>query len=127
MAAVAREFRLNPAQARRATGLAQRILAGEGAWAWQPERLAWQGNEVDLVFEGKALRLDRLVQRKDAGHEGHWWVLDYKSADAPQQQATLLAQMQAYRAAVQQIYPGSRVKAAFLTGQGRLVELAGLQ
>ena len=127
VAAAAREFRLSPAQTRRATELAQRILAGEGAWAWQPDVLAWQGNEVDLMFEGKALRLDRLVQRKDAGHEGHWWVLDYKSADAPQQQAALMAQMQAYRAAVQQIYPGTPVKAAFLTGQGTLVELAGLQ
>ena len=70
---------------------------------------------------------DAAVQRKDAGHDGHWWVLDYKSAGAPQQQAALMAQMQTYRAAVQQIYPGSTVKAAFLTGQGRLVELAGLQ
>jgi ATP-dependent helicase/nuclease subunit A len=124
VAAVAREFRLNPAQTRRATELAQHIVAGEGAWAWQSELLAWQGNEVDLVFEGKALRLDRLVQRKDAGHDGHWWVLDYKSAGAPQQQAALMAQMQAYRAAVQQIYPGSTVKAAFLTGQGALVEVS---
>ena len=122
--AVAREFRLAPAQAAEAAALAQCIQAGEGAWAWHPGVVAWQGNEVDLVYQGKPLRLDRLVQRKDAGHEGDWWVLDYKSAHAPQQQPRLLAQMAAYRAAVQQIYPAATVKAAFLTGQGRVVEVS---
>jgi ATP-dependent helicase/nuclease subunit A len=121
VAAAAREFRLSPAQAAQSAALAGRILAGEGAWAWRPEVLAWQGNEVDLVYAGQALRLDRLVQRKDAGHEGHWWVLDYKSAIAPQQQPALVAQLQAYRAAVQRIYPGAPVTAAFLTGQGTVV------
>jgi ATP-dependent helicase/nuclease subunit A len=122
--AVAREFRLNPAQAAQASALAQRILLGEGAWAWSQDAVAWQGNEVDLVYQGQPLRLDRLVRRKDAGHEDQWWVLDYKSAHAPQQQPALMAQLQAYRAAVQQIYPGAAVKAAFLTGQGTVVELA---
>ncbi|MGC1172390.1 UvrD-helicase domain-containing protein [Polaromonas sp.] len=121
--AAAREFRLSPAQAAEAAGLARRILAGEGAWAWSPGSVAWQGNEVDLVYAGQALRLDRLVQRKDAGHEGHWWVLDYKSAVAPELQPALVAQLQAYRAAVQLIYPGAPVKAAFLTGRGTVVEL----
>ena len=123
VAAVAREFALSPSQAARACALAQRIMAGEGAWAWRDEVVAWQGNEVDLVHEGQALRLDRLVQRKDAGHEGHWWVLDYKSADAPERQPALIAQMQAYRAAVQRAYPGATVKAAFLTGLGAVVEV----
>ncbi len=122
-AAVAREFHLSPAQAAQAAALAQRIQAGEGAWAWRQDALSWQGNEVDLVYQGQPLRLDRLVQRKDAGFAGQWWVLDYKSAMAPQQQATLREQLQAYRAAVQVIYPEATVKAAFLTGQGTLVEL----
>jgi ATP-dependent helicase/nuclease subunit A len=121
--AVAREFRLSPAQAAEAAALARRILAGEGAWAWSQDAVAWQGNEVDLVYAGQALRLDRLVQRKDAGHEGHWWVLDYKSAVAPQLQPALVAQLQDYRAAVQLIYPGAPVKAAFLTGRGTVVEV----
>jgi len=121
--AVAREFRLNPKQAAESAALAQRIQAGEGAWAWNPDAVAWQGNEVDLVYQGQPLRLDRLVQRKDVGFEGQWWVLDYKSAIAPQQQPALVAQLQDYRAAVQLIYPGATVKAAFLTGQGTVVEL----
>ena len=122
-AAVAREFALSPSQVARACALAQRIMAGEGAWAWQQDVVAWQGNEVDLVHEGQALRLDRLVQRKDAGHEGHWWVLDYKSAGAPERQPSLIAQMKLYRAAVQRAYPGATVRAAFLTGLGAVVEV----
>jgi ATP-dependent helicase/nuclease subunit A len=123
IAAAAREFALSPAQARHASALAKRIRTGEGAWAWQDEVVAWQGNEVDLMHEGQALRLDRLVQRKDAGHEGHWWVLDYKSAAAPEQQPALVAQMQVYQAAVQRAYPGATVRAAFLTGTGTVVEV----
>ena len=122
-AAVAREFRLSPAQAVKAVALAQCILAGEGAWAWRSDVVTWQGNEVDLLYQGQALRLDRLVKRQDAGHEGHWWVLDYKSAIAPQLQHAYRAQLQNYRAAVQQAYPGSTVKAAFLTGVGTVVEV----
>jgi ATP-dependent helicase/nuclease subunit A len=100
-----------------------RIRAGGGAWAWQPGVVAWQGDEVDLVFQGQPLRLDRLVQRKDAGHEGQWWVLDYKSAPEPELQPALKAQLRAYRFAVQLIYPEAVVKAAFLTGLGTVVEL----
>ncbi|MFZ2386433.1 MAG: UvrD-helicase domain-containing protein [Polaromonas sp.] len=122
--AVAREFRLSPAQAAEAAALAQRIFGGEGAWAWSRDAVAWQGNEVDLVYQGQPLRLDRLVRRQDAGYVDQWWVIDYKSAIAPQQQPALVAQLRAYRAAVQLIYPGATVKAAFLTGQGSVVELA---
>ena len=121
--AVAREFHLNPAQAAQASALAQCILKGEGAWAWSEAAVAWQGNEIDLVYKGQPLRLDRLVRRKDAGFEGQWWVLDYKSAPEPQLQPALISQMRTYRAAVQLIYPRSTVKAAFLTGQGTVVEL----
>ncbi|WP_332775880.1 UvrD-helicase domain-containing protein [Polaromonas sp.] len=122
--AAAREFHLNPVQAGEAAAMAQRILAGEGAWAWDAGVVAWHGNEVELVYQGQSFRLDRLVQRKDAGHEGQWWVLDYKSARSPQRQPALVAKMQTYQAAVQALYPGAAVKAAFLTGQGAVVELA---
>ena len=122
VAAAAHEFALSPGQAENAAQMAQRIASGEGAWAWQPDVIAWQGNEVDMLYQGQALRVDRLVQRKDAQAEGHWWVLDYKSAPTPQLQPELVSKMQTYRAAVQQAYPGAVVKAAFLTGDGRMVE-----
>lgn len=121
--AVAREFRLSPAQAAQASVLAQRIVQGDGAWAWNSNVVAWEGNEVNLVYKGQPLRLDRLIQRKDPGYEGQWWVLDYKSAPEPELQPALIAKMRTYRAAVQRIYPGSVVKAVFLTGQGTVVGL----
>ena len=124
--AAAREFALDPAQAAQAVALSQRITSGAGAWAWHPDVVGWQGDEVDMVYQGRAFRIDRLVQRKDAGHIGHWWVLDYKSAPQPQRQPDLIAKMQLYRAAVQQAYPGSVVRAAFLTGQGEVVEVMDL-
>ena len=57
----------------------------------------------------------------DAGKNGQWWVLDYKSAFSPQRQPNLVAKMKTYIAAVQAIYPGQTVKAAFLTGDGQVV------
>ena len=100
--------------------MARRILLGEGAWAWDIALLAWQGNEVELSYEGETLRLDRLVQRRDTGE---WWVLDYKSPHAPQDDPVLVNQLQNYLDAVRAIYPGAPVRAAFLTGAGLLVEL----
>ncbi|WP_298926284.1 exodeoxyribonuclease V subunit beta [uncultured Ramlibacter sp.] len=115
---VAREFKLEAGPMQQAAAMASRILAGEGAWAWDGREVDWQGNEVELFHEGELLRLDRLVRRG-----GQWWVLDYKSASRPERDAALLAQMRRYRVAVGLAYPGAAVKAAFLTGQGRLVEV----
>ena len=72
MSAVVREFELNPEQGAQALAMAQRILQGEGAWAWDPAVVGWQGNEVELMYQGEALRLDRLVQRQDADNIGQW-------------------------------------------------------
>ncbi|MES2362540.1 MAG: UvrD-helicase domain-containing protein [Pseudomonadota bacterium] len=123
-ASVAREFRLSPAQVAEALAMARRIRNGDAAWAWDDNLIGWQGNEVELVHAGQTLRLDRLVQRKDAGHAGQWWVLDYKSASEPLRQGALVAQLQGYRAALQGIYPGEPVKAAFLTAAGAVIEVA---
>lgn len=118
LARVAREFGLDDPGVREAAAMAQRILAGEGAWAWDALAVDWHANEVELAHLGELLRLDRLVRRRDSGE---WWVLDYKSATHPEQQPQLLAQMRRYCEAVRQAYPGAPVRAAFLTGQGRLV------
>ena len=120
---VARQFGLNPEQLHSAQTMARRIKTGAGAWAWDLEAIAWQGNEVELTCEGQTHRLDRLVQRKDAAHLGQWWVLDYKTAAHPERQASLLVKMQSYKAALQAIYPGDVVRAAFLTADGALLEV----
>jgi ATP-dependent helicase/nuclease subunit A len=118
--AVALEFKLSSQEAEQAAQMAQRILAGEGAWAWDDAVVNWQGNEIELTAQGKLLRLDRLVRRKDTGD---WWVLDYKSESQPQSKPELVAQMRDYVAAVQACYAGEPVKAAFLTATGKMVEV----
>jgi ATP-dependent helicase/nuclease subunit A len=116
----ARDFGLDDGQLREAAAMARRILQGEGAWAWQAEAVDWQGNEVALLHEGESLRLDRLVRRRGSGE---WWVFDYKSAAQPHEQPELMAQLRRYRRAVAAANAGAPVRAAFLTGQGRLVEI----
>ena len=119
-AAAAREFKLDAQQGMQAGQQAQRILRGQGSWVWDDSIVGWQGNEVELMYQGEPYRLDRLVQRKDSGH---WWVLDFKSTGMPLQRPELIAQMQTYRNAVRDIYPGETVRAAFLTASGDLIEL----
>ncbi|KWT64485.1 ATP-dependent helicase/nuclease subunit A [Variovorax sp. WDL1] len=116
--AAGREFGLDSATAAIAAAMAQRIREGAGAWAWDADALAWHGNEVTLVHGGEVLRIDRLVRHRASGV---WWVLDYKSAARPENDAALIAQMLRYREAVQEACPGEAVRAAFLTGQGELV------
>jgi ATP-dependent helicase/nuclease subunit A len=123
VAAAVREFELTPEQGFQAAAMATRILQGEGAWAWDEAVVGWHGNEVELMVQGKLMRLDRLVRRKDTDNAGQWWVLDYKSTQTPQNQPELMTQLREYRAAVQAIYPDEVVKAAFLTGHGALLEI----
>ncbi|APW42384.1 UvrD-helicase domain-containing protein [Rhodoferax saidenbachensis] len=120
MARVAQTFALDESQTRQAAQMAQAILQGEGAWVWDVGQLAWHANEVPLAQGGRLLRMDRLVQHRESGD---WWVLDYKSTASPQDQPDLCGQLHAYRAAVALAYPGQTVRAAFLTPQGRLIEL----
>jgi len=121
--AAAREFQLTSQQGMLAAGMAECILQGEAAWAWNPAVVAWSGNEVELRFEGQLMRIDRLVLRRDAEHGGEWWVLDYKSARSPQEDPQLRSQLRSYRRALRSIYPDAIVRAAFLTAQGYVIEL----
>jgi ATP-dependent helicase/nuclease subunit A len=117
---VGAQFQLDTPQCARALQLAQRITQGEAAWVWDSGVIDWQANEVELVHDAQLLRLDRLVRQRDSQT---WWVLDYKSPFAPQQQADLREQLQRYAQAVRAVQAGSQVRAAFITGEGKLVEL----
>lgn len=118
--AVAREFALTPAQARDALVMAQAMLGGEAAWAWDAAQLSQWGNEVDIWDQGQLQRLDRLVRRADTGC---WWVLDYKSAARPERQAELRAQLQRYHRALCIAHPGEPVRLAFINPLGQLIEI----
>lgn len=125
LARLALDHEISAAAAARAAQLAQRILAGEGSWAWDPAEMDSAMNEAPLNHRGQSLRLDRLVHRPavagGAGPAPGWWVLDYKSAARPERQPGLMAQLQRYREAVRALMPGEPVHAAFLTGDGRMV------
>ena len=118
--AVVREFELGGAAGDEALAMAQRVVAGAAAWAWSEDLLSDWGNEVELWHEGELLRLDRLVRRRDSGE---WWVLDFKSAARPEQQAALRGQMARYRRALQAARPGDAVRLAFVSSTGQLIEL----
>ncbi len=127
LARLAQDHEITAAAAARAAQLAQRILAGEGAWAWDSAEMDSAMNEAPLNHQGQSLRLDRLVRRpvglQGPGPVPGWWVLDYKSAAQPDRQPGLMAQLQRYREAVRALMPGEAVHAAFLTGDGRMVAL----
>ncbi len=117
---VQRRFAIDAATAQQAAAMAQRILRGEGAWAWDAAQVDWQGSEVELHHAGELLRLDRLVRRRGTQE---WWVLDFKSAAQPQRQPELVAQMRRYAEAVAAANPGAAVRTAFLTAQGTMLVL----
>jgi ATP-dependent helicase/nuclease subunit A len=117
---VQREFALASEQINEAAAMAQRILTGDGAWAWDRTVVDWQGNEVVIHHAQQELRLDRLVHRRDTGE---WWVLDHKSEWRPDLKPGLQDKMNNYRAAVQAAYPQAVVRAAYLTAQGKLVNV----
>ena len=108
--------------------------------------LLWSGNEVPIAEGGEVLRIDRLVRIgvPDSGagagaaaravpaaataaselrSHSEWWVLDYKLAHAPDALPAYRDQLLRYRRAVCAAQPGDVVRAAFITGDGRLVEV----
>jgi ATP-dependent helicase/nuclease subunit A len=107
----------------RAQAWVGRILGSEELRPWlDPRQVAWAGNEVGLIHDGRTLRIDRLVAR-DLASGREWWVLDYKINHRPQDLPSYQAQMRQYVEAVLALQAGDVVRAAFITGEGRLVEV----
>ena len=118
--AAAHEFSVDAAEAAR---IAARIWSSPScARFFDSTALRWSGNEVPVVDAGDVLRIDRLVAVDEAGMPT-WWVLDYKLQHAPQALAAYREQMLRYRAAVQVLQPGERVRCAFITGAGEVIEV----
>lgn len=128
--AAAAAHQLRPADARAVTRAVEAVLTNPQCQAFfDPSRIHWAGNEVPVAWQGQLLRLDRLVALKDDGtgpdaaERPTWWVLDYKLRAEPAEVLAYRAQLADYAAAVRALQPGDRVRAAFITAQGRLVEL----
>ncbi len=127
LGAAAQMYGLDARRSERLDRAVRAILASpECSPFFDTTALLWAGNEVPVSHEGQDLRLDRLVLRAaEAGGVPQWWVLDYKLHEAPQRQAEYVQQLRQYRAAVQALQPGEPIRTAFITGQGRLVEVSG--
>ncbi len=122
-AAAAAAFGLKSERAGAVLGIAQTILqSADCAPFFAGPALRWAGNEVPVSVDGQAARIDRLVALEHAG-VWHWWVLDYKLHQRPQELAAYREQLAAYVAAVRALQPGQRVQGAFITGRGERVLL----
>jgi ATP-dependent helicase/nuclease subunit A len=122
--AAAGELGADAALASAAAAAVRRMLADadiRGLLGAEP--LLWAGNEVPVVADGRPGRIDRLVLRPTAQGE-QWWVLDYKTETRPDTDPELVAQLMRYQRAVQAGDPARPVRAAFITGDGRLLEIA---
>jgi ATP-dependent helicase/nuclease subunit A len=86
-------------------------------------RLEWAANEVSITVQGRVQRLDRLVAQRQADGSLCWWVLDYKLHESPQSLAAYRQQLLGYASALTQLQPGDKVRCAFITGAGELVEM----
>ncbi len=117
---VGAQFQLDTAQSAQALQLAQRITQGEAAWVWDAAVVDWQANEVELLHSGVLLRLDRVVRHRASQT---WWVLDYKSSIAPELQLALRDQLGQYAQALRAATPGAVVCAAFISGEGLVIEI----
>ena len=85
--------------------------------------LAWAGNEVTVSDGDELLRIDRLVRRREGAAEV-WWVLDYKLAHAPEELPAYREQLLRYRGVITRLEAPAAVRCAFITGDGRLIEIA---
>lgn len=119
--AAAAEFAAPAAEVERVAGAiwrnpqCRRFFVGPG--------LLWAGNEVPIAEAGEALRVDRLV-KLDEGDGPVWWVLDYKLALQPQDEAGYREQMHRYRRAVAAVAGAEPVRCALVNGRGDVIEVA---
>jgi len=118
VAASGQAFGLDAAARERLATAAEAILQSPDCHPFfDSARLRWAGNEVAINATGEDRRIDRLVQLDD----GVWWVLDYKLGATPEREPAYIEQMRSYVAAIQKLQPGEPVRAALISGTGRLV------
>lgn len=118
--ALATELALTQEQAQEAAKTAERIMHHEQSSRFFDEtKLESSANEVELWYQGRALRIDRLVKL-----DNQWWVLDYKSAWNPLKHRAqeYKEQLHLYRQALMEIYPNTPIRTAIITGSGEVLE-----
>lgn len=108
-----------------------------GFWRWEARpwrvrpcsasliRLVWPGPATKFLFPGRASvrgSIDWFACAQAVFLNGE--VLDYKLASQPATEPALLQQLQRYHQAVRAVQPDDDVRAAFVTADGHLVEIA---
>jgi ATP-dependent helicase/nuclease subunit A len=122
-AAAAREFELAGDIARRVFEIASVMLGSpQLAQFFDPQRVLWAADEIEVSHAGEVLRIDRLV-RIGPVEAPAWWVLDYKLDANPIGDPVYRAQLARYRDAVRHLAGAMPVHAAFATSDGELHEL----
>ncbi len=118
---------LEPEAAEHVAAAARRILAiAELAAAFDPARYRRAHNEMAFLDgDGGTFRIDRLVEFSE-----EIWVLDYKTggldeADLNRRALPYREQIEGYRAAARQLYPGRPVRAALVFADGLVGWLGG--
>jgi ATP-dependent helicase/nuclease subunit A len=122
-ASAAREFGLAGAVARCVFDIVSAMLGSPKLAAlFDPGRVLWSANEIEVAHAGEVLRIDRLVQIGPADNPA-WWVLDYKLDANAVMDPELRRQLARYRDAVRGLVGPTPVHAAFATRDGQLHEL----
>ncbi|WMW82115.1 UvrD-helicase domain-containing protein [Undibacterium cyanobacteriorum] len=87
-------------------------------------RLTVARNEMDIIFAGQLLRLDRLVvfRANDPQYADEVWILDYKRQLLASERADYQAQLATYRQAVAAVYPHRKIRSALILTDGCLHE-----
>ena len=99
-----------------ATKQASCILGSEAlVQFFDPARYTYARNELELMHEGKVMRLDRVVILND-----QLWILDYKRNNFEWQQDDYQEQLETYRSACSVLFPGRAIQTALITVDGRL-------
>lgn len=95
---------------------AQAILSAPAlARFFDPARYSFARNEMEVVHEGRLMRMDRVVII-----DGTLWILDYKRNLYEWQQADYQQQLADYRVACEQLFAGLPITTALITADGQL-------
>jgi len=86
---------------------------------YHPQKYQAAYNEIDIMTGSGTLRLDRLVI-----FENEIWILDYKRKLLESEQAIYQQQLRGYAVAAKAVFQEKKIRTAFITADGQLVEMA---
>lgn len=86
---------------------------------FNPAHFHFARNELEVIVGSELLRFDRAVVCRD-----EVWILDYKRDLLESEREDYRRQLQRYRLAAQQVFPGKSLRTALITADGRLWEMA---